>query len=106
MLEVEIKLAIGAVPTEIRKLEALGARLVQPRGLEVNVLLDVPEQRLRARGAMLRARHYGGRSFLTYKEPVPGPAGYKVRRELEIEVSDFEAVTQTFEAAGLVKLWR
>ena len=106
MLEVEIKLAIGAAEAEIQRLEALGARLVQPRSLEVNVLLDLPEQPLRARAAMLRARHYGGRSFLTYKEPVPGPAGYKIRREIETVVPDFEAVIRTLEAAGLKRVWR
>src|SRR5262245_17143049 len=105
MLEVEIKLAIGAAEAEIQGLVDLGARLVQPRSLEVNVLLDLPEQSLRARAAMLRARHYGGRSFLTYKEPVPGPAGYKTRREIEIVVPDFDAVIRIFEAAGLKRVW-
>lgn len=105
MLEVEIKLAIGAAETEVERLVALGARLVHPRSLEVNVLLDLPEQPLRARAAMLRARRYGGRSFLTYKEPVPGPAGYKIRREIEIVVPDADAVIRTLEASGLKRMW-
>src|SRR5262245_53951249 len=106
MLEVEIKLAIGDAESEVRRLEAMGARLAQPRGLEVNVLLDLPGQPLRARAAMLRARHYGGRSFLTYKEPAPGPAGYKVRREIEAAIPDFDGVIRIFEAAGLTRVWR
>jgi len=105
MLEVEIKLGIGAAYAEIERLEAVGARLVQPRGLEVNVLLDLPGQPLRARAAMLRVRRYGGRSFLTYKEPVPGPTGYKVRREIEVIVPDFDATIRTLEASGLMKMW-
>lgn len=106
MLEVEIKLAVGAADSEVRKLEALGARLVQPRGLEVNVLLDLPGQPLRARAAMLRVRRYGGRSLLTYKEPAPGPAGYKTRREIEIAIPDFGTVIRILEAAGLTRVWR
>lgn len=106
MLEVEIKLAVGAADSEVRRLAALGARLAHPRGLEVNVLLDLPWQPLRARAAMLRVRHYGGRSFLTYKEPALGPAGYKIRREIEAAIPDFDAVIRIFEAAGLTRVWR
>jgi adenylate cyclase class 2 len=106
MLEVEIKLAIGAAESEIRRLETLGARLAQPRGLEENVLLDLPGQPMRARAAMLRVRQYGGRSFLTYKEPATGPEGYKVRREIEVAVPDFEAMIRIFQAAGLTRVWR
>jgi len=105
MLEVEIKLAIGAADTEVQKLESLGARLVQPSNLEVNTLLDLPGQPLLRRAAMLRARRYAGRSFLTYKEPVAGPAGYKVRRELEVVVPDSDALIRTLQAAGLKKMW-
>ena len=106
MLEVEIKLAVGAADTEVRKLEALGARLSQPRGFEDNVLLDLPGRPLRAREAMLRVRSYGGRSFLTYKEPAPGPEGYKIRRELEVTVPDFNAVIRVFECTGFTRVWR
>lgn len=106
MLEVEIKLAIGPAAAVIRKLESLGARLAHPRGLEVNVLLDLPGQPLLARGAMLRVRKYGGRSILTYKEPAPGPAGYKSRREIETLIPDFDAVVRIFEAAGFTRVWR
>jgi adenylate cyclase class 2 len=106
MLEVEIKLAIGTSEPVIRRLEALGARLAHPRGLEVNELLDLPGQPLRARGALLRVRRYGGRSVLTYKEPAQGPAGYKVRREIEAEIPDSAAVVQILEAAGFTRVWR
>src|SRR5262245_56309489 len=106
MLEVEIKLAIGAADSEVRRLESLGARLAHQRALEVNVLLDLPAQPLRARSAMLRVRSYGGRSFLTYKEPAPGPADYKIRREIETAIPDFDAAIRIFETAGLMRVWR
>ena len=106
MLEVEIKLAIGDASSEARKLEVLGARLAHPRALEVNVLLDLAGQPLGTRGAMLRVRTYGERAVLTYKEPAPGPSGYKIRQELETPIPDGGGLVRILEASGFTRIWR
>ena len=108
MIEIEVKLAIGPLEPEARRLGQLGALLVHPRSLEDNVLLDLGEGRLRARGAMLRVRKYGGQATLTYKEPGPEaePAGYKVRREMETAIDDADALIGILSAAGFRRVWR
>lgn len=106
MIEVEIKLAIGPADAEVRRLQQLGARVVSPRSFEDNVLLDVSVGELRARGAMLRLRLYAGSATLTYKEPAPGPEGFKVRTEIETSVAEPDALLRILEAAGLRRVWR
>src|SRR5438093_13465771 len=105
MMEIEVKLAIGPVELEARRLELLGARLLHERSLEENVLLDLPERALSTRGAMLRVRKYGAEGSLTYKEPVPGPAGFKNRLEIETAVEDPGQLLRVLEAAGFQRVW-
>src|SRR5262249_56634537 len=38
--------------------------------------------------------------------PAPGPVGYKIRREIEVEIPDFDAVIRILDAAGLTRVWR
>lgn len=106
MTEVEIKLLIGPVEPELQLLQSLNAVLVQPRAYEENVLLDLPGLSLRSRGAMLRVRRFAGLGTLTYKEPAPGHFGYKVRREVEVGVSDPGLMLQILESAGFLAIWR
>ena len=106
MIEVEIKLAIGPTDVEVRRLQQLGARVVSPRSFEDNILLDVSVGELRARGAMLRLRLYADSATLTYKEPAPGPDGFKVRTEIESSVAEPAAVLRILEAAGFRRVWR
>ena len=105
-IEIEIKLAIGLVEPEVRRLRELGANTISPRLLEENILLDFGEGELRARGAMLRVRRYGRSGSVTYKEPAPGPAGFKVRREIETVIPDPGALFDVLAAAGMRAVWR
>lgn len=106
MMEVEVKVALGPLETFVHRLEDLGASLEHPRSLEDNILLDQPDAPLAARGAILRIRTYGERAWLTYKEPAAGPAGFKVRRELETQVPDAGLCTLILESVGFRKVWR
>ncbi len=90
----------------MRRLQQLGARVVSPRSFEDNILLDVSVGELRARGAMLRLRLYADTATLTYKEPAPGPGGFKVRREIEMSVPEPGALLQVLESAGFRRMWR
>jgi len=106
MIEVEVKLAIGSAEPEVRRLEQLGGIMVHGRSLEDNILLDLAGDVLRARGAMLRIRKYGEGATLTYKEPAPGPSGFKVRQELEAALQDPDLIVRILESAGFRRVWR
>lgn len=106
MIEVEVKIAFDAIEPLIQRIERLGAARIHPRTLEDNVLLDSENGRLRDSGSMLRVRQYGGRGYLTFKAPAPGPEGYKVRSEIETEILDPEQCLRILESAGLRRVWR
>lgn len=91
-LEIEIKLRVGPLAPWREKLIALGAEMKCPRGLERNLVFDTPRRRLKKNGMLLRLRRSQGRSVLTMKLPARGEAGYKVREETEVDVSDFAAM--------------
>ena len=99
-LEIEIKLRVGPPAPWREKLIALGAEVKSPRGLERNLVFDTPRRRLRKNGMLLRLRRSPGRSVLTLKTPVPGAAGYKVRRETEVDVADFAATAAILGGIG------
>jgi len=106
MPEIEIKLPIGPAEDAIRSIQDLGAHLVHERTCEDNVLFDYPSRTLRSRGALLRVRKLGNSGCITYKEPAPGPAGYKVRREIESPVGSPDLIVRILESAGLERMWR
>jgi len=125
--ETEIKLRISDVPAFHLALERIGARAAVPgtsRVHEENVIFDTPQSRLAKKGQLLRIRteipEVPGESnapglqqrvLLTFKQPIEnqmeaemaseayGP--YKVREELELEVSDASALAQIFEGLGM-----
>lgn len=94
--EVEVKFRIDD-PNEVRdRLRSLGATT---RGAvhERNIVYDAGN-RFRDSGELLRLRQ-DRRAVLTYKRPIPDPK-YKVREELEVEVSDFETASRLLERLG------
>ena len=127
--EIEVKLRV-ADPEELRKkLRRLGARRLS-RVWERNTLYDTPKRRFRKKGLLLRLRvtaPTGGRGqpygLLTYKGPslglnawdggakAPGPRPrrgqrYKVREEVEVEVSHPGKLRELLAAIGLVATFR
>jgi adenylate cyclase, class 2 len=118
--EQEIKLRIDDLPAVRRALAKLSARVVRPRLHERNVLFDTNERTLVSREQLLRIRtelllgrgRKGVPRFLvTFKRRIERPASrnkalkkgerHKVREEIELEVSDAEALTAIFEGLGM-----
>jgi adenylate cyclase class 2 len=124
--ETEIKLAITdekALRRALQRLQAVPVSKASPRVHELNVLFDTADDALAKRGQLLRIRtetteppRKAGRAkpkaadlkqrvILTFKRPVdveepadkPSNSGrYKVREELELEVSDGGTLTKIF----------
>lgn len=104
--EIEVKFIIDDVQTMRQRIIALGARPLTPRTHEANLSFDAPDQRLRRRSCLLRLRR-NRRAVLTYKEPTAAddPA-FKVRREFEVEVSDFDQTSAILEKLGFAPIFR
>src|SRR3990172_6357296 len=84
--ETEIKLAIASAAAARRRLRQLGFRVVQPRGLESNLVFDSRQRALRRRGCLLRLRSVNRRHWLTFKGPAVASRRYKIRPEWETEL--------------------
>ncbi len=85
--EVEIKFLVASRSAVEAKLRELGFREQTPSTHEVNTLYDLPGEKLRRKGELLRLRDYGGKWRLTHKAKVK-LGRHKSRGELETGVSD------------------
>jgi len=102
--EIEAKVPCGDLDGVRARLKGLGARKIA-QGLEHNVVFDTPEGALGASDRLLRLRRYDGIT-LTYKGPrEEGGALVKERREIELEVSDFEKAAELLSALGFRRRW-
>lgn len=97
--EIEIKFRCENLPALARALKLAGFKQITPSTREINSLYDLPGQKLRKRGEMLRLRKYGERWVLTHK--AKSKAGrHKVRVELETEVENGEQMDRVLRALG------
>jgi len=97
--EVEIKFLVDDLKQLERRLSAVGLHCETPSTHEVNTLYDLPGQKLRRKGELLRLRKYGEKWKLTHKaKGVPGR--HKSRGELETGVADGETVDAMLRALG------
>ena len=97
--EVEIKFRIKDERTLTRDLRRGGFKPVTQSTRELNSLYDLPGQKLRQRGELLRLRKYGEEWVLTHK--AKGKAGrHKVRAELETHVEDGSRMDAILQALG------
>lgn len=75
--EIEIKLRLPGKLGKIRlALHDLGFRVTRRRVLESNILFDNSKRALRKHGKLIRVRHAGAGTLLTYKGPSE-PGKYK-----------------------------
>ena len=104
--ETEVKFYIDDMTACRERVLGLGAHS-QGRVFESNLRLDDASGTLRATGRLLRLRQER-RALLTVKRPIPNqPDGqFKVREELEVEVSDLEVARQILEALGFTVVQR
>ena len=85
--EIEIKFRIENPPALTRALKQAGFKRLTRATHEMNALYDLPGQKLRQRGELLRLRKFGEAWVLTHK--ARGKAGrYKLRMELETRVEN------------------
>lgn len=100
-LEVEVKIKVQS-PRALRdRLLALGCKEKVRRSFEQNWTFDFADRRLRTRGQLLRLRRFAGRCSLTFKGVVVGSKHFKIREELETEVSNSETFRRILERLGL-----
>jgi adenylate cyclase class 2 len=103
--EIEIKFRSNNTKTLSRSLKQHGFRQITPSIHEVNTLYDLPGQKLRKKGELLRLRKYGTAWVLTHK--AKGTTGtHKVRRELETRVEDGFHMNAILTALGFVPTFR
>lgn len=97
--EVEIKFRFSDLKALSSALEQSGFRQVTPSTHEMNTLYDLPGQKLRKSGELLRLRKYGDTWVLTHK--AKGKAGrHKTRVELETRVENGKQMDAILHALG------
>jgi len=103
--EIEIKFRVRDGRTLARTLKRAGFQQITPSTHEMNSLYDLPGQKLRKRGELLRLRQYGKNWVLTHK--AKGKAGrYKTRVELETQVENGERMDAILRALGFAATFR
>ena len=99
--ETEVKFYVRQLKRVEQRLQALGARLIQPRIYEVNLRFDRPDGSLQREEKVLRLRQ-DAQARLTYKGPSQQTADVLIRQEIEITVDNFEAARSFMEALGYI----
>jgi adenylate cyclase class 2 len=97
--ELEVKFFITDLTAIEQRLQAVGARLLQPSLHEVNLRFDTQDGELSRQFRVLRLRKDDA-ARLTYKGPSTFQDGIRIRQEIEFTVSDFEAARRFLEALG------
>jgi len=103
--EIEVKFRIENLTVLTQALKRAGFKQITRSTHEMNSLYDLPGQKLRKRGELLRLRKYGETWVLTHK--AKGSAGrHKVRAELETRVDDGEQMDAILRALGFEPTFR
>ncbi len=103
--EVEVKFRISNRPALAKAMQRAGFKQITRSTHEMNVLYDLPGQKLRKRGKLLRLRKYGKQWVLTHK--AKAAAGrHKVRVELETRVESGERTDGILRALGFAPTFR
>ena len=103
--EIEIKFRIDDFPALTRALKQAGFKQLTRSTHEMNSLCDLPGQKLRKQGELLRLRKYGETWVLTHK--AKGKAGHhKVRVELETRVENGVQMDAILRALGFAPTFR
>jgi adenylate cyclase class 2 len=94
--EIEAKFLLPHLEDVRLRVLSAGGRLLEPRGLELNLRFDDEAGHLAAGGRVLRLRH-DRTARLTYK--MPGPTTEE-RTEVELEIESADGGRQLLEALG------
>lgn len=110
LLEIEVKFAVVQLPILREKIIGLGA-ISKGRHFETNVRFDDAAGNLHRKQCLLRLRKDAG-TTLTFKSRPDGmDPQFKIHRELEVRVSDFDGMEQIllslgFERRQVYEKWR
>ena len=103
--EIEIKFRIDNLAALTRALKEAGFKQITRSTHEMNSLYDLPGQKLRKRGQMLRLRKYGKKWVLTHK--AKSKAGrHKTRVELETPVENGPQMDAILRTLGFAPTFR
>ena len=105
-VEIEIKLTVDNVRAIRTNLREFGWRITTRRKLEVNWVLDSPDESLRRNNRLLRVRQSGSRSSLTVKHSPIEESAYKIRKEFETELPHTGSILKILGALGYQIVWR
>ena len=100
MIESELKIPVEGLQGIRRRLGETDAEQISHPEREVNILFDSADGRLAAAGQVLRIRRVGGRHILTFKGPAAFDGAVKQRREIELEISSSERLSELLHALG------
>ena len=103
--EIEIKFRIENLRALARALKQAGFKQLTRSTHEMNSLYDLPGQKLRKRGELLRLRKYGEAWVLTHKAKSKA-ARHKVRVELETPVENGPQMDAILRALGFEPTFR
>src|ERR1700722_5229773 len=105
--EIEIKFRIEDLTSLSRALKSADFKLVTPFTHEINSLYDLPGQKLRKKGELLRLRKYGEKWVLTHKAKSNAKTGrHKSRVELESKVENGPQLDAILRALGYTPTFR
>jgi len=103
--EVEIKFRIAGLRALVRALKCAGFREITRRTHEMNTLYDLPGQKLRKKGELLRLRKYGDAWVLTHKAKGKS-ARHKSRVETETRIDNGKQMDAILQALGFQPTFR
>lgn len=104
--EIEIKYLVHDLKKVEKRLQDMGAHLIQPRQFERNLRFDLPDELLKKSFRVLRLRQ-DENVVLTYKGPGTKAAhGIRAREEWEVTVNDFAVMQKIIESLGYVILFK
>lgn len=105
--EIEIKFRIANLTALRRALKRGGFREITPSTHEMNALYDLPGEKLRKKGELLRLRKYGSAWVLTHKAKGKATAArHKTRVELETRVENGEQMDAILRGLGFTPTFR
>ena len=97
--EIEIKFVVKDARALARDLKNAGFKRITPSTHEMNTLYDLPGQKLRKRGELLRLRKFGEKWILTHKAKEKS-ARHKSRIERETPVDNGDQMDEILRALG------
>jgi len=99
-VEIEVKFFLSRMNAMEQQIQRIGAEFRDCRD-ETNIRYESGNEDLRRSKSLLRLRRAGGQTILTFKSEAPEPQGdYKVHREYEVSVDDFEMMQNILDSLG------